>query len=112
MGIETEGWAIDKTEVALEKLAKESPLTEMSGLSVYERIVIATIVGNSFGLCQRINESDILQQARRNGLTHVAVVLALKKLSTKLLIQSFPVLDSMNEAPCLLQYTSNPRASP
>lgn len=88
--------AIDKKEVALDKLAKESPLTETMGLSVYERIVIATIVGNSFGTGESIGEYFIRKEARRSGLTDVAVVLALRKLLQKLLIQRF-VGDSFNE---------------
>jgi hypothetical protein len=89
--------AIDKKEVALEKLAKEPPLTETMGLSVYERIVIATIVGNSFGTDESTSEYSIRQEARKNGLTDVAVVLALRKLSRKLLIQHLTSGDGVNE---------------
>jgi DNA-binding PadR family transcriptional regulator len=71
-------------------------------LSVYERIVIATIVGNSFGIGQSIAEYSILQEARKTGLTDVAVALALKKLSTKRLIEWNPVTGSMNEGDYLV----------
>ena len=77
--------ATDKTEVALDKLAKESPLTETKGLSLCERIGIATIVGHSFATDKSLLDTFILEEARKHGLTDVAVVLALRKAFNKAL---------------------------
>jgi hypothetical protein len=75
--------AIDKTEIALEKLAREPPLTEFRGLSAYERIVMTAIVGNLFGVDQATPEGTILREAGKNGLTDFAVSLGLNKLVLK-----------------------------
>ena len=72
--------AINKTEVALDKLAKESPLTDTQGLSIYERMVIATILGNSFDVDKSASAYRIRIEAGKYGLTDFAVALALKKL--------------------------------
>ncbi|HEV3211098.1 MAG TPA: hypothetical protein VGY91_12620 [Chthoniobacterales bacterium] len=61
--------AIDKTEIAVTELSKEDPLTDLQGLSAFERIVLAAIVGNSFGEEQTVSESLIKNDANRNGLT-------------------------------------------
>jgi hypothetical protein len=75
--------AIDKTELALEKLAEEPPLTDFKGLSAYERIVITAIVGNLSGVDRSAPEYRIRKEAGKNGRTDFALSLGLKKLSSK-----------------------------
>jgi hypothetical protein len=75
--------AIDKTEVALEKLSKEPPLTDFKGLSAYERFVITAIVGNLSGVGRATPEYIIRKEAGKNGLTDFAISLGLQKLSLK-----------------------------
>jgi hypothetical protein len=60
-------------------------LTDLHGVSAFERIVLAAIVGNSFsiGPTEAVSEGLIRNDATRSGLTDVAIVLALKKLTLK-----------------------------
>jgi hypothetical protein len=75
--------AIDKKDLALDELVKENPLIDVGGLSTFERIILATIVGNSFGAEDSVPEYMIKKEAEKSGLTSFATALALRKLLKK-----------------------------
>jgi hypothetical protein len=72
---------------------------------VYEQIVIAAIVENSFGIDNAPSDYVIRREASKGGLTAFAVALALRTLSAKLFIKQTIVVSPENEDQRYLGYS-------
>jgi hypothetical protein len=88
----------DRKGFGLTELVKGNPLAETSGVTAFELIILAIIVGNSFGADDTVPEYYTKKEAEKNGLTDFATALALRKLLRKEYLSSDTIYDQEAES--------------
>lgn len=88
--------AIVKHDAVLEKIAEESPVNPVHGLSPPEVLVLAVIAGDAYlpDLATSVNNAK--RSAERAGVTSMGFNLAVRRLMQKKFIREQEIFDEMN----------------
>lgn len=88
--------AIVKQDAVLERIAEESPINPVHGLSPPEVLVLAVIAGDAYLPDQATTVNSAKRAAERAGVTNMGFNLAIRRLLQKKLIREQEIFDEMN----------------
>lgn len=88
--------AIVKQDAVLEKIAGESPVNPVHGLSSPEVLVLAVIAGDAYLPDQATSVNSAKRAAERAGVTNMGFNLAVRRLLQKKFIQEKELYDEIN----------------
>lgn len=88
--------AIVKQDAVLEKIAEESPVTPVHGLSPPELLVLAVVAGEAFLPDQATTVNSAKRSAERAGVTNMGFNLAIRRLLQKKFIREQELYDDQN----------------